>query len=796
MTSIGKAVPRKEGCKKVTGAALYVDDLKFDGMLHGVTVRSSIPHGRIKSISFDQPPAIASSSDRHIPWDEFTIVTAKDIPGENYVALILNDQPYLADEVVNHPEEPIVLLAHHDKYLLEEARRNVRIDYEELPAIFSLEDSLAQNEIIWGEDNVFKKFLVDKGNVDDVWSRADLIVEGEYETGAQEQLYIEPNGAIAISNADNGVTVWGSMQCPYYIHKALIKLFGLPEEKIRVIQTETGGGFGGKEEYPSMISGHAALLAWKSGKPVKMIYDRAEDMVATTKRHPSRTRHKTAVTKDGKLLAMEIDFVIDGGAYCTLSPVVLSRGTIHAAGPYFCPNVRINSKAVATNVPPHGAFRGFGAPQSIFALERHMDKVARALGLTPEEFRRRNFIKEGETTATSQTIREKVDLDGLLDRAFKLSDYHAKRERFARENVDGSADVPVRTARDSTLSSADSTDAPVLRTGTSAPPGIKKGIGFATFMHGAGFTGSGEVFLQSVVGAEATADGRVKVLAASTEIGQGTNTIFAQIAAEALGIDYDLVDVIQPDTANVPNSGPTVASRTCMIVGKLVESAALGLKQTLIGSSLLNDQFTQADFQKACGEYVAKFGPLKSFSQYQPPPNVHWDDEKYQGDAYGAFAWAVYVAEVSYDPLTYEARVDDFVAVQEVGRVINPVLAAGQIEGGVAQAIGMTLYENVVWQNGRMANGQMTNYIMPTAADIPPIRVYFAENPYAFGPAGAKGIGELPMDGPAPAILNAIEQATGISFNRIPLMPEAVMQQIAVATYQDTRSLEVHERAQ
>jgi CO/xanthine dehydrogenase Mo-binding subunit len=754
---VGKSIPRKEGRKKVTGQALYVDDLRFDGMLHGVTVRSSVARGRIKSITFEgQPPATADATD--IPWDEFTIVTAKDIPGENYVALILNDQPYLADEVVNHPEEPIVLLAHHDKYLLEEARRHVRIDYEEMPGVFSLKDSLAQKEVIWGEDNVFKKFLVDKGNLDDAWSKADLIVEGEYETGAQEQLYIENNGAIAIANPEAGVTVWGSMQCPYYVHKALIKLFGLPEEKIRVIQTETGGGFGGKEEYPSLIAGHAALLSWKSGKPVKMIYDRAEDMVATTKRHPSHTRHKTAVTKDGKLLAMEIEFVIDGGAYCTLSPVVLSRGTIHAAGPYFCPNVRIKSTAVATNVPPHGAFRGFGAPQSIFALERHMDKVAAALDLTPEEFRRRNFIKEGETTATSQVIREKVDLDGLLDRAFKLTDYHAKRERFATENAEWHRLQSVSSSANHRLKSV-----PL------------KGIGFASFMHGAGFTGSGEVFLQSVVGAEATAEGRIKILAASTEIGQGTNTIFAQIAAEALGLDYDLVEVIQPDTAQVPNSGPTVASRTCMIVGKLVESAVLGLKQTLVGSGLLKDQFAQAEFQKACADYVAKHGALKSFSQYQPPPNVHWDDEKYQGDAYGAFAWAVYVAEVSYDPLTYEAHVDDFVAVQEVGRVINPVLAAGQIEGGVAQAIGMTLYENVVWQNGRMANGQMTNYIMPTSADIPPIRVFFEENPYAFGPAGAKGIGELPMDGPAPAILNAIENATGKSFNHIPLMPEAIL---------------------
>jgi len=745
---VGKPIPRKEGRKKVTGQALYVDDLSFPEMLHGVTVRSSIARGRIKNISFDQPPAAPTSrsSARDIPWDEFTIVTAKDIPGENYVALILNDQPYLAGGIVNHPEEAIVLLAHPDKYLLEEARRHVTIEYEDLPAIFSLQDSLAKKEIIWGDDNVFKKFLVDKGNVDDVWAKADFIVEGEYETGAQEQLYIENNGAIAISNPVDGVTVWGSMQCPYYVHKALIKLFGLPEEKIRVIQTETGGGFGGKEEYPSMIAGHAALLAWKSGRPVKMIYDRAEDMVATTKRHPSRTRHKTAVDKGGKLLAMEIDFVIDGGAYCTLSPVVLSRGTIHAAGPYFCPNVRIKSAAVATNMPPHGAFRGFGAPQSIFALERHFDKVAKTVGLTPEEFRRRNFIHEGETTATNQTIREKVDMDGLLSRAFELTDYRAKRERFARENANGEE-----------------------------PSRIKKGIGFASFMHGAGFTGSGEVFLQSVVGAEATSEGRIKILAASTEIGQGTNTIFAQIAAEALGLSYDLVEVSQPDTANVPNSGPTVASRTCMIVGKLVESAVLGLKQTLVGSGLLKEQFTQPEFQTACGAYIEKFGPLKSFSKYQPPPNIFWDDEKYQGDAYGAFAWAVYVAEVSYDPLTYEVHVDDFVAIQEVGRVINPVLAAGQIEGGVAQAIGMTLYENVVWENGRMKNGQMTNYIMPTAADIPPIRVFFEENPYAYGPDGAKGIGELPMDGPAPAILNAIENATGKSFNQIPLMPEAMM---------------------
>lgn len=377
-----------------------------------------------------------------------------------------------------------------------------------------------------------------------------------------------------------------------------------------------------------------------------------------------------------------------------------------------------------------------------------MDKVAQAVGLSPEEFRRRNFIHEGQTTATSQVIRERVDMDQLLTRALQLSEYHAKREQFARANA----------ARDGRFSK-------------------KRGIGFATFMHGAGFTGSGEVFLQSVVSAEATAEGKVRLLAASTEIGQGTNTIFSQIAAEALGLDFESIEIVQPDTGLVPNSGPTVASRTSMVVGKLVESAVMGLKQTLIGSGLLSPEYNESDFKKACAEYLAKFGSLKTSSTYQPPPNVHWDDEKYQGDAYGAYAWAVYVAEVSFDELTYEARVEDFVALQEVGRVLNPVLAAGQIEGGVAQAIGFTLFENVVWKDGRMANNQMTNYIIPTPADIPPIRVYFEENPYAYGPGGAKGIGELPMDGAAPAILNALENATGISFNSVPLMPERLMKE-------------------
>jgi CO/xanthine dehydrogenase Mo-binding subunit len=729
---IGRSVTRKEGRAKVTGQALYVDDVTPAGMLHGVTVRSAVARGRIKAITFD--PAVA--------WDEFVVVTAADIPGRNRVKLIADDQPYLASDLVNHPEEPIVLIAHRDRARADDARRRVTIEIEPLPPVLTIDESLARREIIWGADNIFKSYTVAKGDVETALAAAVVIVEGEYETGAQEQLYIEPNGMLAIADPKHGVTVWGSMQCPYYIHHALAGLFNLPEEAIRVVQMETGGGFGGKEEFPSVIAGHAALLAWKAGRPVKMIYSRSEDMASTTKRHPARTKHRTAVTPDGRLVAMDIDFTIDGGAYCTLSPVVLSRGTIHAAGPYSCPNVRVRGRAVATNVPPHGAFRGFGAPQSIFALERHMDKVAAAVGLAPEVFRRRNFIKAGDTLAVGQTISEPVDMPGLLDRALSLSGYREKRERFAREN-------PGRA--------------------------VKKGIGLASFMHGAGFTGSGEVHLASVLTVEGTPDGTVRVLSASTEIGQGTNTVFSQIAAEALGIDCADVDVVQPDTAIVPDSGPTVASRTCMVVGKLVETAALGVKHALVDAGYLPALYSRAEFQAACKRYVAAFGALSATSQYQQPPGITWDDDKYVGDAYGTYGWAVYVAEVSVDTTTWETRVDDFVAVQEVGKVINPTLAAGQIEGGVAQGIGWALYEDVVWREGRMVNAQMTNYIMPTSMDLPPIRVFFEEVPYPHGPAGAKGIGELPMDGPAPAIFNAVAHATGVDVTRLPLTPERLM---------------------
>jgi len=739
---VGTPQLRKEGVDKVLGRAKYVDDLEREGMWHGATVRSSIPRGRITAIHYGE----------QIDWGEFVIVSAADIPGKNHIQMISADQPCLVETQVNHCDEAILLIAHPDKRRLPGAVASIRIDYEPMTPVLSIEESETRQHIVWGEDNIFKQFHLEKGNVDAAWASAAHIVEGEYRTGAQEHLYIENNGVIAEYNDVSGITVWGSLQCPFYVHKSLMAVFDLPTEKVRVIQAETGGAFGGKEDYPSILASHAGLLAKKAGRPIKMVYDRMEDLAATTKRHPSRTRHRTAVDKDGKLLAMEIEIATDGGAYATLSSTVLSRATLHSTGPYVCPNIRITSRSWATNTVPSGAFRGFGAPQSIFAIERHMEQVARAVGLDSAEIRRRNFLHDGDTTATEQVMTEPVILDTLLGRALEISGYEAKRQRFAHDN-------PHST--------------------------IKRGMGIAAFFHGAGFTGSGERYLNSLAGIDVTCDDRVRVLVSSTEFGQGTNTILTQIAAEALRIAYDDVIMAPSDTSIVPNSGPTVASRTSMVVGRLIERSGHQLIAMLQESAGLAETYTTADFFASCERYRELQGKVESLCRYEAPPNIFWDDQKYRGEAYPTFAWAVYVAEVAVDMTTYSAEVTNFYTVQEVGRVLNPTLAAGQIEGGVAQGIGYALYEKVLLKNGHMFNNQMTNYIMPTAQDVPPISVHFEEIPFQYGAYGAKGIGELPHDGPAPAILNAIQDATGESFAAIPLLPEDIFTRMAAIAFDE-----------
>ncbi len=700
--SVGRNVLRKEGIEKVTGAACYIDDLSFPGMLYGRTIRSTIPAGSLVSVT----PCFAAT--------DFTWVDHRDIPGRNIVALIDDDQPCLAEREIRHVAEPIALIAHENREALFAA--NVQIDYRETTPNYDPESSSVS----------FKNITIEKGDVDRGFAAADVIVEGEYRCGHQEQLYIETNGVIAVPTLDGMMTVYGSMQCPYYVHRALKVLLGVSDGRVRVVQTETGGGFGGKEEYPSMIACHAALLARKAGRPVKLVYDRVEDMVATTKRHPAIVRHRTGVTRAGRLTAIDIDAVLDGGAYATLSAVVLSRGMIHASGPYRCDHVRIRGRAMMTNTPPNGAFRGFGAPQTQFAAEVHMDRIAERLGLDPVRIREINAFRPGDTTATGQVLGKDCSALTVLREAVRRTDFKRKRRKLSRRAI---------------LSR------------------LRSGIGLSLFFHGSGFTGSGEVKLASKASLALTERG-VRILVASTEIGQGTRTMHAQIVADTLGLPYDAVEVNAADTVEVPDSGPTVASRTCMIVGRILQQCAREMRARL------------GDLTPR--QYLRKHGPMVITKEYERPDDMSWDDARYRGDAYGTYGWACDVVEVEVDADTCEVRPIEFTTVHEIGKAIHPVLASGQIEGGSAQGLGYALLEDVVMRNGVMANAQLTNYIIPTTLDTPRMNVVIVENPYQHGPFGAKGVGEMPIDGPAPAVVNALRHA-GFDLRQIPATPERIM---------------------
>src|SRR3989442_5640589 len=518
----GARLHRLEGLAKLTGRERYVDDLPLgEGWLWGATVRSPAPRGRIRAVRFAPD----------VPWPEFVVVDHRDIPGANEVLLIERDQPVLAADRVRHVHEPVVLLAHPSRDAVRRAARAVTIDVEPGPPLPDFRVPPRPEQIQYGAGNVLKQLRIVKGDVEGALARAPVVVEGVYETGAQEHVYLETQGMAAWLE-DGALVVKGSMQCPYYVLKALLHTLGRDASQVRVIQAATGGGFGGKEEFPSHVALHAALLALKANRPVKLIYDRGEDMAATTKRRPARVRHRTGLPRDGRLLAQDIEVLLDGGAYVTLSPVVLSRGIIHAPGPYACDHVRIDGRAMVTNAVPFGAFRGFGAPQTLFACERHMDVIARRLGIDPVELRRVNLIRDDQTTATGQVIRDGTDRVALLERALELSDYAAKR----RANQAFNARHPTK----------------------------RRGIGLATFYHGAGFTGSGEVTLRSRAQVRGLADGRVEILSANIEMGQGAITVFTELAAARLGLEPGDVVVAEADTARVPNSGPTVASRPSM----------------------------------------------------------------------------------------------------------------------------------------------------------------------------------------------------------------------------------------
>ncbi len=711
---VGTSLPRVDGVAKVTGKARYLDDLDAPNAWFGATVRSKVAHGVLEAIDLDPS----------FDWSQVVVCTAADIPGSNYITLIENDQVALVPVggTVMHVDEALALVAAPTKELAMAAAKAVKPRIKALPAVFTVEDALAAKVKLYGDTNVFKQFLVRKGHASDAeldaaFASAAQVIEGNYYTSPQEQMYIEPQAMMAEWDGERCYIV-GSMQCPYYVHKAMKPLLGCDADGVVISQSVTGGGFGGKEEYPSMLAAHVAVLAKKAKHAVKIVYDRDEDIAATTKRHPAFTHSRMAVDAKGEIIAIDVDVVMDGGAYLTLTPVVLSRGVLHAAGPYRCPIVRIRGRAVATNHPPHGAFRGFGAPQTTFAYERQIQKLARIRGEDSLEIRKRLALRSGDTTATGQELGFSVGTDEVLG---------------AIERVAGPA--PERTG---------------VRNG--AP--VRRGRGIVFYFHGAGFTGSGEQRLAGKAEVARTVEGRYEVRSSSTDIGQGAITMFTQIAAAALDVDPAMVDVVDPSTAQVPDSGPTVASRTCMVVGGLVDRAAKQLREKLAASD--------------------PGGEVSVTLQYEPPPGIHFDDATYTGSAYPVYGWAACLVDVSVDLDSYEVHIDRCVQAVDVGKAINPVIVKGQIEGGTLQALGWAVLENIIYKDGKVMNANMTNCIVPTFADAPDLETILVEVPYPFGPSGAKGVGEIPMDGPAAAVANAVEDALGCAFDALPISPEAV----------------------
>lgn len=753
---VGKPIPRVDADGKVRGTTRYVNDIDYKGLLHGVVVRSPVPRGILKAIVPD--PAF--------DWTGIVFATAQDIPGENVVHMHDRTMPLLAEigGEIRYRGEPVGVVAAKTLERAAEAAKRIRIDIDELPPLLTLEEAVAIFKAAPEKLDSMKDQSIVKGDLAAGFAAADEIVEAEYWAGHQEQLYLENQGLVVFPQKDGSILSEGSIQCPYFPTHELNSPLNLPPEKIRVRQTPIGGAFGGKEDYPTMLTGYAALPALKSGKPVKIAYERNEDILFTTKRHPVWVRYKTGVKKDGTLTAIECDFILDGGAYLTISDVVMFRGILHCAVAYRCANVVVRGKVARTNSFPCGAFRGFGAPQAIWGMESHMDAIAARIGMAPHELRLQVHARPGDVTPTGQVLTGENGSTACLKLALQRSDFAKKLKQSSRGKL---------------------------------RKGQKKfhGVGLAFFAHGAAFTGDGEAKFKAKGRMELAllADGKpgVNIRVSSTEMGQGVHTVFTQIAADALSLTPARIRFPMADTGLVPNSGPTVASRTTMVVGNVVHRASLDLKTQLEAfaslrffkgataelrnSMLLAKGRKPLAFAQVAKAMLAELGPVNGFFQFELPTDIRWDQQNFKGDSYPGYSWSANVAEIEIDPLTYELHVKRVTAVVDVGRVINPLSATGQVEGGLTQALGYAVMEKIgTGKNGLYDAARLQTYIIPTALDIPDYDVKFIEYPYSFAPPGAKGLGELPMDGLAPAIANAVEAAVGQRIRALPITPEAI----------------------
>ena len=696
MHPISQPVIKKDHDEKASGSIKYVADLQYPDMLHAKTLRSKKARAAISKLTI---PLLEEG---------YFVVDYKDVPGENIVKIIVDDQPLFAEKEVNYIGEPILLVVGPDEKKVEKLLEQIEVCYEEKEAVYKSEDAAES----------LAAYAYQKGDVEAAFRKADRIVEESFETGYQEHAYIEPQGMIA-EYKDGKMNVYGSMQCPYYVKNAVMYALGFDENHVRIVQTATGGAFGGKEEYPSLIAAEVAVAAYKTKKPVRLIMNRREDMEVTTKRHPALLKYRTALDKDNHILGMTIDITLNGGAYAGLSSVVLQRSMICATGVYYIDHLKVQGKVVRTHTVPAGAFRGFGAPQSFFAVEMHMKHLAEVIGTDPLSLKQKYLVKKGDRTSTSGQFHHDIKLNEMLEQAKALSSYTEKYNTYLKQ-----------TGR------------------------YRKGIGMSLFLHGCGFTGGAERdYIKSIVKLAKLSETQVEILVSNTEMGQGLKTTLSKIVARILELPLEAVVCGNPDTDKVPNSGPTVASRSLMIVGKLLERAAQKLKvRWHEGTSLVIEE------------------------HYVHPELIPWDENLFYGDAYPAYSWGVNVIEVEVDTLTGMTNVIDAWGMFDVGTAIDETVIKGQIEGGMLQGIGYASMEKMESIKGSIRQNSITDYIIPTAKDIVPIHTVLIDNPYSEGPFGAKGAGELTLIGSAPAYVAAVENAVHTVFHNIPLTPEAMME--------------------
>ncbi|MGB2984224.1 MAG: xanthine dehydrogenase family protein molybdopterin-binding subunit, partial [Candidatus Bipolaricaulia bacterium] len=743
-TLIGAGIPRPDAVDKVRGEARYADDLSFPGMLHGAVVRSPHPHARI--VRIDPSDALADPN-------VVSVVTHDDVPGANIVHVIYDDQPALAQDVVRYVGEPVALVAATSRRAAKRAASKVIVEYAKLPTVSDPLAALAPDapiivadaEAAEGGGNLFNKMVLRKGDVEQGFAEADVIVEAEYETGYQEHAYVEPQGAVAVPDELGSIAIYASMQCPFYVQRAVAKAMDLPLSKVRVIQATTGGAFGGKEDVPSLIGTLAALMARSARRPVKLILDRGEDVLTTSKRHPARVRYRTGAMSDGTLTAIEADVILNAGAYQTLSSAVLWRSLCTAAGPYRIPHVKVDAKSVATNTVPNGAFRGFGSPQVIFPHESQMDLLAEKLGIDRAEIRRRNLLKPGDATSTEQVVIDSVGVLDTLERAVEIAEWDdrlARVEAFNAEHTDR-----------------------------------RRGVGLASVIYGVGLGGKAPFLDKAGATMKLEPDGSVAVAVGTVEMGQGLTTVLLQLTAESLSVPIERVHLAPVDTSRVPDSGPTVASRGTMMSGLAVLDAAAKLRDRMepVAAELgiPKEEIPERLDEIAQAFWLGNLDPaVEGWAQTEP---VSWDPETGLGDVYPVYAYATHVAEVEVDTVTGEAKVIDFVAVHDSGRILNRALATGQVQGGVAQGIGFALMEEIPSKDGRLLVNGFTTYRVPTVRDVAPFtRVDFVEAEFPAGPFGAKGIGEVPLMAAHAAVARAVAHAVGRHPAAYPFSPERV----------------------